>query len=180
MWTRTPLVLVLTLILGACATHKPAVMLPFKLDGLSTWQVQGRLGIRSPGANSNLSFVWQETPDGFELAFRGALGVSVATMSGDTSGVVLTLADGRRFESDNVDNLLDRELGYPFPVSHLRYWVRGIPDPGLKYASGTNGFRQQGWLVEYLDHDELGPKKLTIERYGTRLKLAALKWTYAR
>jgi outer membrane biogenesis lipoprotein LolB len=53
------------------------------------------MGIRSDAGNANLSFVWNESPERYDISLKGALGVALATITGTNNQVELTLPDGR-------------------------------------------------------------------------------------
>ena len=149
-----------------------------QLASLSTWQLRGKMGIRSDGGNANLSFVWNESPERYDISLKGALGVALATVNGSDNQVELTLPDGRFYRSNRVENLIEDHVGYRLPVSLLRYWVRGLPDPDYEVQLSEEGFSQQGWQVVFQQFSTEGPRKILIEQDDIRLKLAALEWAY--
>jgi outer membrane lipoprotein LolB len=149
-----------------------------RLGSLSTWQLRGKMGIRSDGGNANLSFVWNESPGRYDISLKGTLGVAIATVTGTGNQVVLTLPDGRFYRSNRVENLIEDHVGYRLPVSLLRYWVRGLPDPDYEVQPREEGFSQQGWQVTFQQFSTAGPRKILIEQDDIRLKLAALEWAY--
>lgn len=151
-----------------------------RLESLSTWQLRGKIGIRSNEGNANLSFIWKESPDRYSISLKGALGMSLATVTGrGASGqVLLTLPDGREFRSNRVESLIEDYIGYRLPISFLRYWVRGFPDPDYDAQLLERGFSQKGWQVTFQQFSAEGPRKILIEQSNIRLKLAALKWAY--
>ena len=149
-----------------------------QLESLSTWQLRGKMGIRSDGGNANLSFIWNESPGQYDISLKGALGVVLATVTGNGRQVMLTLPDGRFYRSDQVENLIEDHVGYRLPVSLLRYWVRGLPDPDYAVQRSEEGFSQQGWQVTFQQFSAAGPRKILIEQDDIRVKLAALEWAY--
>jgi len=176
-------VLLLVLLISGCATQQtsdvPVMHGSYpELESALTWVLQGKMGVKSNKGGANMSFVWKQRPDKFEIVLKGALGSGVANLSGTSRGVTLTLPGGEEYQSDNIDELLEIQLGYPFPVSQLYFWVRGLPDPQNKYQVNGAGFSQQGWLVTYNKFTSTGPEKIQIEREGIRLKLVKLQWQY--
>lgn len=149
-----------------------------QLASLSTWQLRGKMGIRSDAGNANLSFVWNESPGRYDISLKGTLGVAIATVTGTGNQVVLNLPDGSIYRSNRVENLIEDHVGFRLPVSLLRYWVRGLPDPGYEVHPREQGFLQQGWQVEFQQFSTAGPRKILIEQDDIRLKLAALEWVY--
>ena len=180
---RVVLAFLLTLVLGSCTTQKVLNQnisgnTNLTLGSLSSWQLRGKIGIRSDQGSANLSFVWVQSPDHYELSLTGMLGVRVAQLSGNANEVVLTLPDGHEVRGRRIDRLLEDQLGYQLPVSLLQYWVRGVPDPGLEFELTDDGFDQRGWRVEFGRFGARGPRKILVQKADVRLKLVALEWVY--
>ena len=148
------------------------------LEASTSWQLRGKMGVRSGGGNANLGFVWNESPEHFDITLKGLMGVAVADISGDRQLVTLKLPDGRQHQNVLVESLLAEQLGYDLPVSMLRHWVRGIPDPSYSAQQLSHGFTQQGWSIIYQQYGVAGPRKILIERADIRVKLVALEWAY--
>ena len=77
----------------------------------------------------------------------------------DTQEVVFKTAQGRYLHASSPEKLIHHATGFNFPVSHLSYWIKGLPHPD--YSSerciyNTQGLlsylRQQAWTVEYIDY----------------------------
>jgi outer membrane lipoprotein LolB len=176
-------VLILVLMITGCASqrlpedsegYKP----PPELKVASTWMLEGKIGVKTGEGGANMSFVWMQKPDKYEITLTGVLGTGIAKVIGNTRGVTLSLPDGEKYQSTNINELLKNQLGYPIPVAQLHYWVRGIPDPQIIYSLSDAGFSQQGWQVAYRKFDSEGPVNMLIEQGSVRVKLAALKWEY--
>ncbi len=63
-------------------------------------------------------------------------------------------------EAQSPEALLEEQLGWKLPVSHLVWWVRGLPAPDSKSRLGLDNdsrlatLEQDGWQVEYLSYTE--------------------------
>ena len=176
-------VLILALMITGCATQRAPedamrYRAPLDLEVASTWMLEGKIGIKSSEGGANMSFIWRQGPDEYEITLTGALGSGVASLIGNASGVTLSLPDGEKHQSADINELLKNQLGYPIPVAQLHYWVRGIPDPQVFYSQNSAGFSQQGWQVSYRKFDSKGPVHVQIVQGSTRVKLVALKWEY--
>jgi outer membrane lipoprotein LolB len=74
-------------------------------------------------------------------------------------------------------------LGWHLPLSHARYWVRGVPDPSLHWQAlmDEQGFSQAGWKVEYDRYTRAGtlvlPEKIRLTRPDLRITLVVNHWT---
>lgn len=180
---RVVVALLVTLILVSCSSQRSLSQKSLgntnlTLGSLSSWQLRGKIGVRSEHGNANLRFVWDQSPDSYSIFLTGTLGVMVAQLNGDANEVILTLPDGSEYHSARIDDLLEIQLGYQLPVSLLHYWVRGVPDPGFEYELAVDGFNQQGWRVEFLQFSPRGPKKIQVQQADVRLRLVALEWAY--
>ena len=176
-------VLILALMITGCATQRaPEDSVLFRsppaLEVASTWMLEGKIGIKSSEGGANLSFVWRQVSDEYEITLTGPLGSGIASVIGNARGVTLSLADGEMHRSTNINELLKNQLGYLIPVAQLHYWVRGIPNPNISYSQNGAGFSQQGWQVSYRKFGSKGPVHVQIEQGSTRVKLVALKWEY--
>ena len=180
---RVDAALLLTLVLVSCTSQKDPDEeirgnLNLTLGSQLSWQLRGKIGIRSDQGSANLSFVWDQSPHSYEISLTGILGAMVARLNGDAHEVVLTLPDGSEHHGSNIDALLEDQLGYQLPVSLLQYWVRGVPDPRFTYKSTGDGFYQQGWRVELQQFGARGPRKSQVRQADVRLRLVALEWVY--
>ena len=108
-----------------------------RLDG---WQISGKVGIRAPKESGSATLFWLQ---------RGRPG-----------SVLLEVANQGRYEAPTPEALLGEQLGWSLPVSHLVWWVRGLPAPGSKSRVTLNAdsrlanLEQDGWKIEYLSYVE--------------------------
>ncbi len=180
---RVVAALLVTLALAGCTSQRSLSQKSLgntnlTLGSLSSWQLRGKIGVRSDHGNANLSFAWDQSPESYNISLSGTLGVMVAQLNGDADEVILTLPDGNEYHSTRIDDLLEIQLGYQLPVSLLQYWVRGVPDPGFEHETTVDGFYQQGWRVEFLQFGPRGPRKIQVQQADVRLRLVALEWSY--
>jgi outer membrane lipoprotein LolB len=89
---------------------------------------------------------------------------------------VLEVANQGRYEATSPEALLEEQLGWKLPVSHLAWWVRGLPAPDSKSLtldgdSRLASLEQDGWQVEYLSYTEQNGYWLPerIKLHGTDL-----------
>jgi len=172
------LALGLALVLSGCMT-RPATELPTTpLSDASQWRLEGKLGVKAHANSGNLSISWEQIDDAYDIRLYGPLGVVVAQVSGNDSGATLNLPEAPPLRASSPEALVRQALGYPLPVSPMRYWVRGIPAPDEVFDVTTEGFRQLGWQVVIQQTDVWGPVKIRIQRPEVRLLLVVKKWRY--
>ena len=79
----------------------------------------------------NGKFNWMQRDDAFNATVGGPLGIGTVGIEGDGSSIVLTDKDGERTTLRNAEADLYSRYGWTIPVSSLRYWALGIPDPSM-------------------------------------------------
>lgn len=157
------------------------------LSQLQAWQMVGRLNIKVPGRSGTMSINWRQQGDRYELIVDGPIGTSIARISGDREGVSVTASDATRYGS-SPEMLLYSLTGWRFPVSNLRYWIKGLPAPGSDAKIQLSNFgyperiEQQGWTVVYqqygLGHSLRLPAKLTVSHEDVHLRFMVKTWEY--
>lgn len=191
--------LLLVFLLGGCATKStaPQLSLEKRLQlweiqrqnkmKLPTWRLQGRLGVRVPGESGTLSIDWQQDALDYVIYLDGPLGQSLAKVDGK-SDIVSLEASGEVYTGSSPEQLLYNVIGWDLPVSHLRYWVLGLPDPVLPYdvllddAGNPQTLEQNGWTIEYQQFRQQNnlpmPRRVKARRGSIQLTLAARTWFF--
>ena len=77
-------------------------------------------------------------------------------------------------------------MGAPLPVAELRYWLVGVPAPGLAHQETVGddgrlaGLEQAGWRLRYSRYAAVGglalPVRIEIESETARLRLVVSSW----
>ncbi|MFT5452321.1 MAG: outer membrane lipoprotein LolB [Enterobacterales bacterium] len=159
------------------------------LEAIESWTLTGRLGIKSPDQANSLSFKWQHDANQKLLLFYGTFGNTYARLSQSKNQATLELSDDRVYQSDNVEEMLQLVLGYPLPVDHLDYWVRGLAFPGEKSeltydALGyLNKIIYKQWTITFKNYqhfktfDDISlPGKIKVTNGEVTLRLSLRKW----
>lgn len=183
-------------LLAACATREGA-MLPDISDwdrrqavlaGMEAWEFSGRIGVRTGQDGFNGKFRYAQDGPDFRATVSGPLGIGTVLLEGDERTVTLTDKDGNRSNLPDAEFELRGRYGWTIPVSSLRFWALGIPDPLVPAESrfNENGQLQQldqrGWSVEFTRYEEGGgqqmPARLTAENSDTRVRLIIDHWIF--
>jgi outer membrane lipoprotein LolB len=183
--------LFLLLILTACATHPAREASPTMFDLASPryaiWQIKGRVSLLKGEQGWHASLNWREDAGRYRLDLSGPLGQGAVRVEGDDSGVRLQTADGRNYSAQDADALVQSVTGWQFPVAGIRYWVRGVPVPGVPAVVNTDaGGRmtrlvQSGWDISYDRFQDLEgrawPTRLRLTADDISVRLVVDEWT---
>ena len=183
--------------LSGCASSRPVIDLPELttwelrrevLGSISDWEFKGRIAVKAGDEGFNGKFLWAQTADDFHATVGGPLGIGTVRIEGDDRAFVLTDEDGvETLLTDPETELYDR-YGWTIPVSSLRYWALGIPDPHrsavteLDTAGRLVSLEQGNWLVTISRYrDSAGqslPHTLTAINPDTRVRMVIDTWLF--
>jgi len=181
-WFATAL---LALLLGGCASVSsvpPTVEAPLRV---TSWTLQGRIGVLSGEQNLSGQIHWQHREDRDELLMTSPLGQGVARIVRNGEGVALEMPNQPTRHARDADTLTREALGYVLPVTGLTWWVQARPAPGRAFeatrdASGRLAqLKQDGWVIDYLQYAAdapARPRKLVVRREGLEIRLVADSW----
>ncbi|MEL7561466.1 lipoprotein insertase outer membrane protein LolB [Stutzerimonas chloritidismutans] len=161
-------------------THKARIS---EIDG---WQISGKIGIQAPQDSGSGTLFWLQRQGYFDIRLSGPLGRGATRLTGRPDAVALEVAGQGRFEADSPEALVESQLGWQLPVSHLLYWVRGLPAPDSRsrIALDPNGrlasLQQDGWDVQYLSYTEENgyplPNRIKLAGRDLKITLVVKDW----
>lgn len=188
----------LLVLLGGCATTPEPVSSAdvevlwasrqTVLSQLQHWKIEGRIAVQLDEEGWQAGMHWHQQNDRYQLDMLDPFGRKVARLTKGPRGVELRLSKGKSAHSVDAESLMQRLLGYSLPVSGLRYWVRGIPDPQHHInqirldASGRLAWLEQsGWEVSYQRYHQHSttidlPSKMTLTSKGLKVKVVVSEW----
>ena len=118
----------------------------------------------------------------------GPLGIGTVRIEGEGDTVRLTDKDGTETRLENAEADLFWRYGWTIPVTSLRYWALGIPDPAVAAetevdAEGRLTRLEQGdWSVSISRYAEGGgqpmPRILTATNPDTRVRMVIDRWSF--
>jgi len=199
------LLLVATLLLGACAGRAPREALP-PLDAVPAvhqaqreralaahpdWSLQGRVALSNGRDGGSGRIDWQQQGDRYTVALSAPITRQSWRLSGDAGGARLEGLDGGPREGADPAQLLREATRWEIPVAALADWVRGLPAPAAAHgpariAYGTDGrvsaIAQDGWRIAYsawaaVDGIEL-PVRLDARRGEASVRLVVDAWIF--
>jgi outer membrane lipoprotein LolB len=177
---------VLLMLLAGCSQFQTREALtpadPAALLQLQNWSLDGRIGIRHQGQINSANLSWQQRSERYTIALSGPLGQGGLRIENDGQIVSLEQAGSDEIHrAATPEALMQQLLGWHLPLSHARFWVRGLPDPNLSWQGLSQGFIQAGWKVEYDRYTHTGtlvlPEKIRLTRPDLRITLVINRWT---
>jgi len=158
-------------------------------DEINIWAIKGRISIITPEDAWNGSLNWHQVTDSFEIKIIGPLGQGSLHVTGDKNLVTLKTSDKKKkpVTAPDAESLLTKEMGWELPVSQLRYWVKGVPNPFntfTKVVFDKNGrpmsFEQSGWSVQFFGYKVFKgydlPRKIFMQKNEFKVKMIIKNW----
>lgn len=185
--------LALAVLLAGCvaAPRRPAPELPWperraRLQALDPYELAGRVAVAAGNEGFSAHLSWKQQGARSTVQLNGPLGIGGLHVVAEGATLHVETSKGERLASDEAREELRDKLGFEPPLSSLRYWLLGVPDPQLP-ASETLGADQRltalvqdGWQIvypDYLDADGYFlPRRLTIRRGDVRVRLIVYRW----
>ncbi|WP_417661420.1 lipoprotein insertase outer membrane protein LolB [Pseudomonas sp.] len=157
-----------------------------QLTALDAWQISGKIGIRAPKDSGSATLFWLQRQDYFDIRLSGPLGGGAARLTGRPGEVLLEVANKGRYKAESPEALLQEQLRMNLPVSHLLWWVRGLPAPDTKSNvtldtdSRLSHLSQDGWQVEYLSYVEQNgywlPERIKLHGQDLQVTIVVKDW----
>ncbi len=163
---------------------------------MDNWHIRGRISILSLQENWYAKFNWIQKNKNFQLSFTGPLGETELQVSQIAQDIYLKTA-AKELRGDNLELLLKQETGWSFPVTSLRYWIQGEPNPDVNSKLTYNESQQisdifqSGWHIQYKkrfvveansgsqgEFAKTLPKKITATRENLKIKLIISHWNF--
>ncbi len=156
-------------------------------EALDQWSASGRLAIAAVTDGGSGSFDWVQDGATSRLDLRGPLGAGAVRLVVTPETLSLADGSGRVLDADAARADLQARLGADLPWGHLRYWLLGLPAPGVQAtvldqdAAPWRVIEQAGWRLAYDSFDAVSglslPKRLTAERGAVRVRVIVDAWS---
>ncbi|WAC43368.1 lipoprotein insertase outer membrane protein LolB [Pseudomonas sp. SL4(2022)] len=157
-----------------------------RISSLDAWQINGKVGIRAPKDSGSGTLFWLQRQDYYDIRLSGPLGRGAARLTGRPGEIILEVANQGRYQAASPEQLLQDQLGLNLPVSHLLWWIRGLPSPdsksrlNLDEQSHLAQLSQDGWYVEYLSYTEQNgfwlPERIKLSGVDLQVTLVIKDW----
>jgi outer membrane lipoprotein LolB len=157
-----------------------------QLQARAQYTAQGRIGVVAGADGFNGRLRWIQDGMRSTISLDGPLGVGGVRIVNDVSGLTLTTPSGEALDSQAAHDELVKRMGFEPPLSSLRYWIQGVPDPASPStetpdAQGYLGsLAQSDWTVTFTAYmqtpDGALPQKLAVTRGNVRVRLIIEAW----
>lgn len=182
--------------LSACATRESVLLPPMDdwetrqavLSATDEWEFAGRIGVSAGNDGFNGKLWWRQDGVVFRARVSGPVGIGTVFINGDRGELTLTDRNGEVTELQDAESDLRQRYGWTIPVTSLRYWALGIPDPRVAANAemGADGYllhlRQRGWDVTIDRYAQGGgqamPRRLTATADDIRVRLIIDSWSF--
>lgn len=163
-------------------TVSEPVVLPDTPASIQNWSMDGRIGVQAAEKAWQANLYWEHDPSQDRLRISGPLSQGLVSIVVQKDLIYVNEGNGVTSLSRDPDAMLRQRLGFAVPLSSLRYWVLGVPDPdkAAQTVGDAQGFQQAGWRIV---PDKLAsvdgwmlPQKLSVQGAGVKLKILADTW----
>ncbi|AVJ18032.1 lipoprotein localization factor LolB [Serratia sp. MYb239] len=157
---------------------------------LNQYQTRGAFAYLSDSKKVYARFFWQQySPDRYRLLLTNPLGSTELELNVQKNVVQLTDNQGKRYVSDNAEEMIRKMTGMAIPMNNLRQWMLGLPGEATdftlddRYRLSKLNYQQEGlsWKVSYQDYNSdiqpQLPSRLELQQGDQRIKLKMDNWT---
>lgn len=161
-----------------------------QVQKITQYQTRGAFAYLSDSQKVYARYNWQQTsPDRYRLLLTNPLGSTELELSAQPGVVQLTDRNGKKYVSDNAEEMVGKLTGMPIPLNSLRQWILGLPGEASdyklddKYRLSEINYTQDGktWKVVYSDYDDKVqpalPSNMELREGSQRIKLKMDSWT---
>ena len=156
------------------------------LQRINDWDLQGRAAVAIGSRGWQASVDWRQHADHSVVHLAGPLGIGASVLALGPDGLSV---NGSPPSPEGVEIMAQR-LGFALPVSNLRYWLLGVPDPAGPSSVRFNAqdrvasLEQAGWTVDFLRYrvqaGDWLPALLVLRSEGVRVRIVVDRWQGVR
>jgi outer membrane lipoprotein LolB len=183
----------LAAVLAGCVTAPvgPAPTIAWRvrrpaLQELERFGLDGRVAVAVGDQGFNAGIRWAQAGAVTRLALTGPLGAGGVQVTANGADLSVVTSSGKRMGNAAARAELQEKLGFEPPLTSIRYWVLGVPDPAtpasvrLDSQQRLTELTQDGWQVDYASYMPVGaewlPRLLTLRRAGVRVRMIVEGW----
>ncbi len=145
------------LFLTACTT------VPTTLAPQNSQTLQGLFGVVADDQANSGHFIWIQQGHDFSLELYGPLGLGATELSNQNMQYTLKTAEGKIYQADSPEALMQEALGWSMPVSGFVYWLWGNPEPDFPFTQNGNVLNQDGWQITYTQNGKTIQKMVMLQ-----------------
>ncbi|MFZ0497794.1 MAG: lipoprotein insertase outer membrane protein LolB [Steroidobacteraceae bacterium] len=187
------LALAMVFLLAGCQTvpvsPAPAVSWSVRrpeLQTLSRFGFNGRVAVAVGNQGFNAGLRWMQSAAVTHLTLTGPLGAGGVEVTAQGGGLSVVTSNGKRLDDAAARAQLEDKVGFEPPLTSLRYWVLGVPDPAAPASvqfdaqQRVTQLKQGGWQIDYTGYMPVGaewlPRLLTLRRRDVRVRMVVDGW----
>lgn len=191
--TRGAVPLLLVALAGCVSAppSKPPPSMPWaqrrtQLQTLDPFGLSGRVAVAAGREGFSAHLSWEQRGARSTVQLNGPLGIGGIHVVAEGDTLNVENAQGQQLASAAARDELRAKLGFDPPLTSLRYWVLGVPDPGMPFMETVGpdqrleALEQDGWQVLYSDYMSAGgnwlPQRLSLHRGDVRVRLIVDQW----
>lgn len=146
------------------------VMTSPQVQDENNFNLQGKIGVRTPQQSGSAFFTWVQQQDQFDIELTGILGVGKTQIEGKPGQVTLNSAKTGLITAATPEELLEKATGWQAPIMHLAYWIQAKPATQNAQVSKDEQNRlkqliEDGWTVDFSYNDaQMLPNKLLLKQ----------------
>lgn len=159
------------------------------LTQIKSWNLSGKIAVITDNDSGSASIDWSQRAQTFSINLYGPIFTSGIKLSGRTGKVTMVTGSGNTFTAHTPEQLLSQQFGWKLPVSYLKYWIRGIPVPGIAQHSSydrshrLSTLNQGGFHVEFQRYTHSDgfdlPQRINISTKSFKSKIFVNNWQIA-
>jgi outer membrane lipoprotein LolB len=184
------------MLLAGCTTTKVVERAPLlapeqpwlerraSLQARAAFALAGRIAVAAGDQGFSGSMRFDQGVTGSSLALDGPLGVGGLQLRWNGTELAMLTSRGEVLDGEAARAEIERRLGFALPLDRLRFWLLGVPAPGVAVeAEMLDGERlaslaQDGWQISYTQYSSKSglPERLTAQRDSARVRVILDRW----
>ncbi|MEX0447684.1 lipoprotein insertase outer membrane protein LolB [Xenorhabdus sp. SGI246] len=161
-----------------------------QLQNLKHYQTRGSFAYLANEKKVYARFFWQQyTVNNYKLLLLNPLGTTELELFVQPNMIQLTDHEGKKYISDNPEDLIYQLTHMNIPLDNLKNWIIGLPgnaknfqlDKNYLLKSVSDGAGDEVWQVNYQGYDTsitpALPNRLELIQGNNRIKLKMDNWT---
>lgn len=157
------------------------------VSAIQSWNIKGRIAVKNDKNSGTVTLLWNQFLSNYELRFIAPLGQGAYILTGSPGDVAMKGPKNLHVIAETPEQILREGLGWDIHLDGLKYWVRGLPEPDIKYSAlllddkgRLTNLDQSGFNVSVSRYTEQNgaslPEKLTIKDDNIKLKVIIQDW----
>jgi outer membrane lipoprotein LolB len=183
--------ILLAALVAGCRTAPPVIPIDWPAartarQSLTDWEMSGRAAVATGEEGYNAGLRWIQQGDLSEAHLKGALGVGGVRVRAVGDALEVETSKGEHLSAEEAGPALERAVGVELPISALRYWLLGVPIPGvdaqeeLDELNRLKKLQQRGWTIEYDRYSQVAgswvPGRTRLVNGDVRVRVIADRW----